>query len=163
MKPYLLFLLLTFFSSAAFGQQRTIDTQQVLWLSYYQKAHLNERWSVHSELDGRWFIGSWRQQQWLLPRVHVHYQSRGGADIGVGAAYFLQPSPQSDEPVVLQRPEIRPHQELNLKQTVGKLKLEHRYRLEERFQRVVQNNELIKIKTVNKRKAQIMAIEKSAA
>ena len=138
-----LLILFTILSSfAASGQQRVVETQQIVWMGYYQKAQLSERWALHTELEGRWFLSSFRQHQWVVPRVHVHYLTKGGADVGVGGSYFLQALPQNEEPVELTRPEIRPHQELSLKQALGKLKLEHRYRVEERFSRRVTNGEL---------------------
>lgn len=140
---HLLALILSLLSCAlAYGQQRSVETQQILWLGYYQKAQLSKHWALHTELEGRWFMGSGRQHQWVAPRVHLHYLSRGGADIAAGAAYFLQALPQNDEPLQLVRPEIRPHQELTLRQPLGKLRLEHRYRVEERFVRAVKEGAL---------------------
>ena len=61
----------------------------------------------------------------------------------MGAAYFLQGQPQSDEPLSLLRPEWRAQQELNLRQSLGEtVRLEHRYRIEQRLQQLVENNAL---------------------
>ncbi|AHM63300.1 hypothetical protein D770_25275 [Flammeovirgaceae bacterium 311] len=147
---HLLELVITFFiTSVAFGQQRSVATQQILWLGYYQKAQLSERWALHTELEGRWFTSNGRQHQWVAPRVHLHYLtlggadlSAGGADLSAGGAYFLQALPQNDEPLQLVRPEIRPHQELTLRQSLGKFRLEHRYRVEERFLRRIMDGAL---------------------
>lgn len=148
MKVFLPLLLLLSFSFG-YAQQplfqgRSLETQHLAWAGYYQRLHLSPQWSVHTELEGRWYTGQGRQHQWVAPRVHVHYQTKGGMDVATGITYFLQALPQNQEPLVLIRPEWRLHQELTLRQPIAKkLRLEHRYRVEERFIQVAKDNKLV--------------------
>jgi hypothetical protein len=138
--PFTVCLLLSTLASS--GQQKTIETQTIAWAGYYQRLHINERLSVHTEVEGRWFAPAMRQHQWVLPRIHVHYLIATGVDLSAGGTYFRHALPQSDDPVLLVRPEWRAHQELSFKQSINSTPvwLEHRYRLEERFMQKVKDN-----------------------
>ncbi|MEK6482097.1 DUF2490 domain-containing protein [Catalinimonas sp. 4WD22] len=114
--------------------EKGIEVQKILWLRYYNKVSLADQWQVNTEIDTRWFVFSNRQHQWLIPRITLHYQIKEAHDVGVGGAYFLQALPQDENQTVKSiRPEIRPHQEYNLYQYLGEVKVSHRYKIEERF------------------------------
>lgn len=121
-------------STHAQTSKRKVDTQELVWLRYYNKINLKKQWQLHSELETRQFISHIRLHQWLLPRIHLHYIVDKRVDIGVGACYFLHALPQvDDKEIEVLRQELRPHQELNLNQDFGIIQLNHRYKIEERF------------------------------
>lgn len=133
----LLFAYLEFFMPVSVSSQhlkKDIETQRILWVRYYNKVSLADQWQLDTEIDTRWFVLSNRQHQWLLPRITLHYQIKEAHGVGLGAAYFLQALPQDENQMVKSiRPEIRPHQEYNLFQYLGEVKVSHRYKIEERF------------------------------
>ena len=136
METRLVFFLLLLLSQYALAQspEKDIEQQQFIWLRYSNRLTINERWLLYSEIETRWFAFANRLHQWVLPRVQLHYQIGPGADVALGNTLFLQALPQmADEAVDRIRPEIRPHQELNLSQSLGKMKISHRYKIEERF------------------------------
>nr|WKN39539.1 DUF2490 domain-containing protein [Tunicatimonas sp. TK19036] len=128
----LLFLLPLY--SLAQSEAKDVEQQTFLWLRYSNRLTINEHWLLYSEVEGRWFAFTDRLHQWVLPRVQMHYQVNKTTDVALGNTFFLQALPQTaDEAVDRIRPEIRPHQELNFSQPLGKLKISHRYKIEERF------------------------------
>lgn len=109
-------------------------TQDIVWLRYHNILNINERWLLTTEIDVRRFVFPDRAHQWVLPRLHTHYKLSNKLNVGGGAALFLQALPQEQESdVIYTRPEIRLHQEINFKQFFGKLSINQRVRVEERF------------------------------
>ena len=108
--------------------------QYLSWFRYYNKLAVSPVWQVHTEWELRWFVAPGRLHQGVV-RVNVLRQPEEGPSVGVGGTYFLQTLPQlATLPVDRVRPEVRPHQELALRHSVGKtLTLNHRYKVEERF------------------------------
>lgn len=89
---------------------------------------------IKTQLENRRYILPDRNHQFLIPRVQVHYIFQNGVDISGGVSHFRTAFPQDNEIDIERcRAEFRPHQELILRQQVGKILLSHRYRLEERF------------------------------
>lgn len=112
---------------------KDVLTQYLTWYRYYNKLTVSPIWQVHTELELRWFMFPGRPHQGLV-RVNALRQRPGKPSLGLGGTYFLQTLPQlADQAVDRIRPEVRPHQELTLRQSVGSLQLSHRYKLEERF------------------------------
>jgi len=136
MNRILFFLFIIITSIKAFAQEsdKNISNQYCIWLRYYNKFSLGQRWQLHSEWELREFVSTGRLYQWVLPRLHLHYSIREDIDVGAGACYFLHALPQeADQEVEMIRQEIRPHQEINTDQNLGRIKLSHRYKAEERF------------------------------
>ena len=132
------FLLLSFLFwqllMSAQEPEKSVITQDIVWLRYHNILSINERWLLNTEIDVRRFVFPDRAHQWVLPRLHAHYKLNNALNVGGGAVLFLQALPQEQESDVLYtRPEIRPHQEINFKQFFGKLSISHRVRVEERF------------------------------
>ena len=118
---------------AAQSASKDILTQYLTWFRYYNKLTVSPNWQVQTELELRRYVLPDRLHQGVT-RVNVLRQHKGGPSLGIGGTYFLQSLPQlADQPVDRIRPEIRPHQELTLSQPLGKLTLNHRYKVEERF------------------------------
>ena len=118
---------------AAQSTSKDVLTQYLTWFRYYNKLAVSPSWQVQTEVEGRWFVFPGRLHQGVV-RLNVLRQREGGPSLGGGGTCFLQTLPQfADEAVDRVRPEIRPHQELTLYQPVGAVKLNHRYKVEERF------------------------------
>lgn len=130
----LLFFLFLQLPISAQEPEKSVVTQDIVWLRYHNILNINERWLLTTEIDVRRFVFPDRAHQWVLPRLHTHYKLSNQLNVGGGAALFLQALPQEQESdVVYTRPEIRPHQEVNLRHILGKLSINQRVRVEERF------------------------------
>lgn len=122
---------------------KNIKDQSLLWVRYVQKISINQKWSLYGEIETRRYVFPGRQHQWLIPRFVLFYRTKNNIDLGIAGAFFLHALPQDDNPVKFIRPEIRPHQEINLQQNLGRCKIIHRYIVEERFFHKMEQDELV--------------------
>lgn len=130
-------------STVATAQEKNIDHETFYWLRYSPSFGLGDNWSLKGEIELRRWAFPDRQHQLLVPRVTFLKKLSNGWDVGVGGVYFLQSLPQDGEvDIDLTRPEIRPHQELTMRDKVGNVGITHRYRLEQRFRRKTEGTEL---------------------
>lgn len=103
------------------------------WLIYIGNKKLNSKWNIHNEVQYRNYnaIGDLEQ---LLLRTGVGYNlSENNHNILLGYGYILSENYTgiADEKVSVN--EHRIFQQFTSKQTVGSVKLGHRYRFEQRF------------------------------
>lgn len=120
-----------------------ISHQQLYWLRYNNKLKFSRNYWLETEIEDRRFT-SGRQDQWVLPRVHLRRKLGEGWQAGIGFTYFLQTLPQdAEKSIAFVRPELRPQQEFQYAQKSGsRFGLNHRYWLEERLIRKTKGNEL---------------------
>jgi len=129
---FTIFILLLLVSGASsFAQQTHTSYGKQWWLRYYSRLEFSEKWHLVTEFDNRRFIQPDRQNTFLV-RMQVLYNFSNKVSVGAGGSYFLQTQDSGDLGTI-QVPEIRPHQELNIKQSIGKINILHRYKIEERF------------------------------
>ena len=116
------------------NSQKTIDTQQLVWLRYYLKIQLNNSFQLQQEVEERRFWSPWRQQQ-VITRTLVEVHLRKEWNAGMGMVYSLQSSPQDPEiHQVTNTAELRPLFELTFQQRLSeKIDLNHRFWSEFRF------------------------------
>ncbi len=103
------------------------------WLLYIGNKKLNSKWNIHNEIQYRNYnaIGDLEQ---LLLRTGVGYNlTENNNNLLLGYGYILSENyiDETDNKVTVN--EHRIFQQFTTKQTVGKLKLNHRYRFEQRF------------------------------
>ncbi len=103
------------------------------WLLYIGNKKLNSKWNIHNEIQYRNYnaIGDLEQ---LLLRTGVGYNlTENNNNLLLGYGYILSENyvDESNNKVTIN--EHRIFQQFTAKQTVGKLKLNHRYRFEQRF------------------------------
>lgn len=129
--------LIVFISLIAANQvqaQKQITHQSGYWARYYGKAKLDKKWELDLELEDRRFFKDNRQLNYVLPRLTALYELGEGWTAGVGFTYYLSANPaDQNAPVGVTVPELRPHQELDYKQKIGKFGISHRFKFEERF------------------------------
>lgn len=125
------------FPSPAANAQATakiISHQQQYWLRVYEKIGLGNGLTFHIELEDRRYASPDRQYQWLLPALHLHKDLGNGWEAAIGFSYYSTSLPQDGtKAITIVQPELRPFQEFDYKQSIGKLLISHRYRLEERY------------------------------
>lgn len=112
--------------------QKNIKHQNLLWTRYYNQLELDKKWSIHSEFDNRVFTNSIVQNLFVI-RVQGRYKVTEKIDIGSGFAYFSVATRDPDIESGFNKPEYRIQHDLALKQNLGKINLNHRYQIEERF------------------------------
>ncbi len=103
------------------------------WFLYIGNKKLNSKWNIHNEIQYRNYnaIGDLEQ---LLLRTGVGYNlTENNNNLLLGYGYILSENyiDETDNKVTVN--EHRIFQQFTTKQTVGKLKLNHRYRFEQRF------------------------------
>ena len=137
MKPKIAYLivglLLNSFVSAQ--DKKTVDADMV-WVGYFNTIKLNPRFAINSDLQGR-------TRNSLLSQ----YVTRAGLVFGVnsklylvgGFAAFFYPQPTNQN---LLRNEWRPWEEIMIADNIGNLKINHRFRAEQRYNEVIIKNNL---------------------
>ena len=102
------------------------------WLIYIGNKKLNSKWNIHNEVQYRNYnaIGDLEQ---LLLRTGVGYNITEKNNILLGYGYILSENYVgiTDDKVSVN--EHRIFQQYTTKQSIGKVKLSHRYRFEQRF------------------------------
>ncbi len=101
------------------------------WYSYFGNHKLTSRWGLHTEYQWRradW-VTSWQQS---LARVGVDYKLNPGTILSGGYCHIIT-YPYGDFPVSHTFVEHRLWQTLTLAHQLGKLSIQHRYRLEQRW------------------------------
>ena len=127
---FFLFILSNFMSIAQ--EKKNIDSQSLLWTRYYNQLELNTRWSIHSEFDNRIFISPLDQNLFVL-RVQGRYKVLEQMELGAGFTYFSVATQDPDIHSKFNKPEYRIQQDATLKQNLGKINLNQRFQIEERF------------------------------
>lgn len=121
------------FPVSSYSQSKNITTQNLAWFRYFNKLVLSETWLLNTQVEDRVYIFPWKQHQ-LLARTQVVYKVTSAVSVSQGFAYFLQSPHDPHSTSNFTVPELRPYQEIILKNDLGKkTKLSHRYKLEERF------------------------------
>lgn len=124
------FFLQISFSNGQSNTRRTADHVHS-WFMYFGNHKLSERWGLHAEAQLRRNDLLANAQQLLL-RTGVDYYSKNNVRWTVGYA-FIETYPYGDFPVANAFPEHRIWQQALVGQTIGKVRLSHRYRLEQRM------------------------------
>lgn len=133
MRYYL--LLICFLPLAAWAQTgRKVTYQQLLWSRYQNHLQFSPKLSLQSEIDMRRFVYHYKMHH-LVMRSQVRYMFGPQVEAGIGGTYALQ-YPQDHLSVSeLVVPEYRIQADVTLKQALGKVQLNHRYLVEQRFMR----------------------------
>ena len=126
--------LLCLLNESATGQSatgRVWDFNNNGWYMYFGDHPVRGKWGAH--LEGQWrrhdVITRWQQ---LLLRPGVNYQLSESTMLTLGYAY-VKTHPYGDYPANYPFPEHRIYQQVLVKQKAGAVRLQHRFRLEQRF------------------------------
>jgi hypothetical protein len=116
-----------------FGQFNARNTTENFnsWFMYFGNHKLSDKIGWHSEVQLRRNDGVSNAQQLLL-RTGVDFYTKSNSRLTVGYA-FVETHPYGEFAVTKSFPEHRIWQQLLTSQSLGKVKLSHRYRLEQRM------------------------------
>ena len=134
-------LLLLFLGGVLFCKaQDTGEDEFGAWYMYFGTNRVSERFSVHTEAQFRFYEFTSNFNQLLL-RTGLNYHINPNAIATFGYAFIdTDPSFRSDEILVNNIDEHRIFQQFILKNKVWEFLFEHRYRLEQRFITVENEN-----------------------
>ncbi|MDG1778026.1 MAG: DUF2490 domain-containing protein [Flavobacteriaceae bacterium] len=119
---------LLFWGSMFLGAQN--DTGN--WLMYFGTNKISEKFSIHTEAQYRNHTISPTNVEQLLLRTGLNYHFKPNTSATFGYAYIGNYDYESDR----KSPEVEEHriwQQFLTSNTIGRVKFEHRYRLEERY------------------------------
>jgi hypothetical protein len=114
--------------------QSISNSQWFLWIRYYNQTRLNEKLTLHTEIDDRVYSNPLQQSQ-FFSHIHLHNRIKPWVDIAGAMSYNLTNLPSN---LSVRVTEWRPWQEVNFFSDKNKkILFQFRYRLDERF---IQNN-----------------------
>ncbi|WP_378172020.1 DUF2490 domain-containing protein [Aquimarina sp. SS2-1] len=131
MRKILLVLALTTSALSTYSQE-TGENEWGAWYMYFGTNQITDQLSIHSEAQFRFYEIADTFNQLLL-RTGLNYHLNENAIATVGYAYINTDGTFEDVPGEENSEEHRIFQQFILKNKVGKVKFEHRYRLEQRF------------------------------
>jgi predicted porin len=115
---------------ASFGQKQ-IAEQNMAWYNYFGNHRITDKWGVHTEYQ--WRRANWGQTwQQSLARVGVDYYTKQGPQLTAGYGWIVS-YPYGEQPIKYSFNEHRIWEQAILTSKVGRLNLNHRYRLEQRY------------------------------
>jgi hypothetical protein len=119
-------------ATSAIGQGRRVNAPGAnLWISHWGDHKAHERWSIHTE-------GHWRRTdlglnwQQLLLRPAVNHHMNDQVMITGGYSYYIN-YPYGAYPIAYANWEHNAYEQVQLGGSFGRLKVAHRFRLEQRF------------------------------
>jgi hypothetical protein len=103
------------------------------WLGYFGNKKLNSQWNIHHEVQYRNYNAIGDLEQLLLRTGFGYTLNEGKNNALLGYGYILSENytPNTDNKLTLN--EHRVFQQFTSAQNVGSVKLNHRYRFEQRF------------------------------
>lgn len=111
--------------------QKEIVNQTNAWVMYTGNHKVSEKWGLHTEYQWRRsdYFQDWQQS---LLRLGVDYYSKSQAQFTLGYGW-IKTFAYGEQPIDHLFNEHRIWQQLILKNKVGRIEFNHRYRLEQRF------------------------------
>jgi hypothetical protein len=132
-KSFLYLSLIFLFVHTSYAQTNTrqLVDQTHGWYVYSGNHRLNERWSLHTEYQWRrdGFIQNWQQS---LLRLGVDYHLRPDVTFTAGYAWIVT-FPYGAQPIATTVNEDQLWEQVLLKQTLGRVRVSHRFRNEMRW------------------------------
>lgn len=124
-------------SSSSFGQSPSGTTGN--WLMCFSQTRLHDKWSIHTEAQYRSFEITPNTEQLLL-RGGINYHINNSAFTSIGYGYVTNYAFDKEQLRGVQVSENRIWQQFLMRNNIGRCLFEHRYRLEQRWMQVNNNN-----------------------
>jgi hypothetical protein len=133
-------LLLALFFSMSNMAQEIGDDNLGSWHMYFGTNRISEKLSIHTEAQLRYFENGNNFNQLLL-RTGLNYHINPNAIATFGYGHITTDGTFEENINEVNSKENRIFEQFILKNTVGKFKFEHRYRLEQRFIKFADRND----------------------
>lgn len=127
---FLLFLLLSLF---AVNAQKQVATSAQTWLGYIQQVRLSQRWGLTADVHFRTADSLVRDKNLSLGRVGAVYFISETTQLSAGYAYFHYY--KSENHPLTDRPEQRLWQQVLWSKNFPKLRVQNRFRAEQRWRK----------------------------
>jgi len=127
-----LYILLVLITCNTIKAQGTGEDELGAWYMYFGTNQITDKLSIHSEAQFRFYEVAATFNQLLL-RTGLNYHLNDHAIATLGYGYISTDGTFADIPDEENSNEHRIFEQFILKNKVGKIKFEHRYRLEQRF------------------------------
>lgn len=135
--PKLTITIILFFVIQVVNAQKIISPQNHGWIMYFGNHKLNDHWGLHTEYQWRRaadeatanVFQNWQQS---LLRLGVDYYAKNQTQITLGYGW-IKTYEYGDQPVSHNFNEHRIWQQFIVKNKIGRVDIQHRYRLEQRF------------------------------
>jgi hypothetical protein len=111
--------------------QKEIANQENAWLMYFGNHRISDRWGIHTEYQWRRADGFEHWQQSLL-RIGIDYYAKNGLQHTAGYAW-IKSFQYGDQPIAHSNNEHRIWEQIITKSKFGRVDVQNRYRLEQRF------------------------------
>ncbi len=127
------------------AQTSAIHAQEVhgnpnVWYLLLANHHLTDQWNIGTELHMRYDDWMSDKEQFLF-RPYVDFNTRKSPNVVYTFGYtYIKTFPYGDYPVAIDKPENNIWEQVTFKHQYGKLQVQHRYRLEQRWQRDIVYN-----------------------
>ncbi|MFK7775150.1 MAG: DUF2490 domain-containing protein [Saprospiraceae bacterium] len=121
-------LLLSFLATSLFSQQDKTGN----WLMYFGTNRIHDDWSIHTEVQYRNHELAPNTVEQLLLRTGLNYHLSSSSSVTLGYAFIPSYVYESEQ----SKPEVTEHrifQQLIMNNKIGRIKFEHRYRIEQRW------------------------------
>ena len=128
-----LFILVLGLTSQVVVAQSSALHQSLSWNRYFLRLQLDQKWTLHWELDNRVFLQPEYGQHQFITHLHAHRHWHNAWEGWLGGTYTVVSSqnPELAHSTVI--PEYRPWQALSKRQDFQAGSLMHRLRWEQRF------------------------------
>jgi hypothetical protein len=157
MKKIFLASFLLFLAAITFGQKK-ISEQNHAWTTYQGNHKLSKKWGLHTEYQWRRadFYQHWQQS---LMRIGLDYHLNPNAFVSAGYGSIIT-FQYGEIPVSHQFNEHRIWEQFTQKSTIGRVDIQHRYRLEQRIldNYIKSGNEYVKDGTVFRNRVRYRAM-----
>jgi hypothetical protein len=123
--------------------QKVVTHQNLLWIRYQNQIRFSPTLNWQNEIEERWFI-DYGQRHHFIAHTRLHHRFSSDVDVGAGVTYSRQSAqfPNAADDLVV--PEIRLVQEINYAIPVSeRVRLQQRFRVDERFIRINNGSELL--------------------
>ncbi len=125
-------VLVVSFYTFCLGAQETGEDRLGAWYMYFGTNKVSEKFSIHSEAQFR-FYGTTGNFNQLLLRTGLNYHLKPTAIATLGYGYIKTDTSFGEFPNEINLNEHRIFQQFILRDKLGEILFEHRYRLEQRF------------------------------
>ncbi|HEY5691916.1 MAG TPA: DUF2490 domain-containing protein [Cyclobacteriaceae bacterium] len=124
-------------TQASFAQLKNVQRNNQQWIQYYGQIELTDKWNILPDGGFRW-QDRFNEKGIFIARIGVGYDLNKKLRVTTGIA-----STGAYSPTGLRRLEFRPYQELFSSSNLGKLRVHHRLRIEERFYKRILNGDIV--------------------
>ena len=117
-----------FLATSLFSQQDKTGN----WLMYFGTNKIHDNWSIHTEVQYRNHKIAPNTAEQLLLRTGLNYHLSSSSSVTLGYGFIPSYVYESEQ----KKPEITEHrifQQLIMTNKIGRIKFEHRYRIEQRW------------------------------